>query len=162
MTQKYKKHTIDILFVITLFCVFAVSIVMLTGTGAAVYEKIVSNMDSNYNSRTAGTYLFNKLHRSDNSGNISLGEYCGSEAVILMEEIDNINYCTYIYYYDNRLMEMFTRFGQEIDPSFGTEIMELKEYEVSQISDTLFLFKFTTMEGERSSLYVHTRTARDN
>lgn len=159
MSEKYRKHTIDILFVITLFCVFAVSIIMLTGTGATIYEKIVGNMSTNFDSRTAGSYLFNKLHRADSDGNISIGSFGDSDAVVLLEEIDNTFYCTYLYYYDGKLMEMFTRYGQEIDPAFGTKIMELSDYKVTAVTDSLYLFEFTTTKGECSSLYVHTRTS---
>lgn len=156
---EFKKHTVDLLFVITLFCVFAFSLISLTGTGAAVYEKIVSNMDENYDSRTAGTYLFNKLHRSDKNNSVSLGTYAGLDSILMMEEIDNINYCTYLYFYDNKLMEIFTRYGQEIDPSYGTVIMELEDYSVKSLSPSLFQFDFTTTKGEHRRLFVHTRTS---
>lgn len=160
MVKKQRKHTIDILFVITLFCVFAVSVIMLVGTGAGVYEKIVGNMGANYDSRTATSYLINKIHRADKDGNVSVGNFHGLDSILLMEEIDNISYCTYLYYYDGKLMEMFTRYDQDIEPEYGSEIMALSDYSVKSVTPTLYLFNFTTLEGEESSLYVHTRTAR--
>ena len=161
MKNKPRKHTIDIVFVITLFCVFAVSVIMLTGTGAGVYQKIVNNMREDYDSRVATSYLFNKIHRADADGCVSVGRFNDSNALLLTEEIKNVNYCTYIYFYDGNLMEMFTRLDQKIDPSFGNKIMSLSDYKVEQISPTLYHFDFTTTEGIESSLYVHTRTASD-
>ena len=45
------KHMVDVLFVIILFCVFAVSALILVMIGANVYKKTVNDMDSNFNSR---------------------------------------------------------------------------------------------------------------
>lgn len=158
LNRDKQKHTIDILFVITLFCVFAFSIIMLMGTGAGVYSRIVDNMGTNYESRTASTYLFNKIHRADRDGQIRSGNFGDSDALLLMEEIDNIPYCTYLYFYDGCLMELFTRYDQNISPEFGTSIMKLSDYGFVQITDSLYEFSFTTEEGESSVLYVHTRT----
>ncbi len=156
---KKRNHSIDILFVITLFLVFAMSVIMLTGAGAGVYEKIVGNMEKNYDSRTAGTYLFNRIHRADREGSIAVGTFSGTDALLMFEEIDNVTYCTYLYYYDGKLMELFTRYDQNIDPSFGNVIMELSDYKVSQIDDTLYCFDFTAGKGEKSVLYVHSNTS---
>ena len=112
------------------------SVIMLTGAGAGVYEKIVGNMEKNYDSRTAGTYLFNRIHRADREGSIAVGTFNGTDALLMFEEIDNVTYCTYLYYYDGKLMELFTRYEQNIDPPCGNVIMELSDYKLSQIVDT--------------------------
>ena len=50
MNRKPKRHTVDVLFVITLFCVFAISVIMLTGIGANVYESIVAGQQATVDS----------------------------------------------------------------------------------------------------------------
>lgn len=158
MNRDKQKHTIDILFVITLFCVFAFSIIMLMGTGARVYSRIVERMETNYESRTASTYLFNKIHRADAEGLVKCGYFGDAEALLMMEEVNNVPYCTYLYYYDNSLMELFTRYGQDISPEYGTKIMTLADYDFEQVTNSLYRFSFVTEEGESSVLYVHTRS----
>ena len=144
---------------ITLFVVFAISVLMLTGTGAGVYRNIVDDMENNYDSRTAGTYLFNRIHRADEHGNVTIGDFNGENAILMLEEIDNITYCTYLYYHEGNLCELFTRYGQDIDPSYGNAIIALEDYSVTQVTDTLYRFDFTTKNGESSSLYVHTHSS---
>ena len=156
--DKQRKHSVDILFVITLFVVFAISVLMLTGTGAGVYQNIVDDMDNNYDSRTAGTYLFNRIHRADENGNVTVGDFNGDNAILMLEEIDNITYCTYLYYHEGNLCELFTRYGQNIDPEYGNVIIALEDYSVTKVTDTLYKFEFTTTKGESSSLYVHTHS----
>ncbi|MCR4960277.1 MAG: DUF4860 domain-containing protein [Lachnospiraceae bacterium] len=162
MGVKTHKHTIDILFVLILFCVFAFSVIMVLGTGAGVYSNIVDGMEANYDFRTSSAYLFNKVHRSDAGGNVRCGTFGDSDALLLLEEIDNIYYCTYLYYYDGALMELFTRYGQDIAPEYGTEIMKLDSYKLKQLSPSLYEFEIVSEEGESSVLYVHTRTRSVN
>jgi len=155
--KQEKTHTIDILFVISLFAVFALSVIMLTGTGAKVYERIVNNMELNYNQRTSFSYLVNKIHQSDEEGKITVGTYSGCDAIIISEEIDNVIYCTYLYYYDGYLKELFIRESQSIKPEYGTNILELDSFSISKLSDTLYSFKFASKGNAEDNLLVHVR-----
>lgn len=158
MFKTEKKHTIDVLFVITLFCVFAISVIVATSLGAKVYKNIVDDMDSNYNSRTAYSYIFNKVHQSDSNSLVSVGTFDGYDALIISEEINNIMYSTFLYCYDGSLMELFSRSDQEFDPSFGTELFKLDTFSIKPVSDTLVQFEFTPADGEINTLFVHLRS----
>lgn len=158
MFKQEKRHTIDVLFVITLFCVFALSVIISTTLGARVYRNIVDDMDGNFNTRTSYTYIVNKIHQSDLNGFISVGTYEGVDALIISEEIDNIIYNTYLYCYDGSLRELFTRSDQSFDPSFGTELFKLESFSVSFISDTLLKFEFTPVSSDTNTLFVHLRS----
>lgn len=158
MNKKTKNHTIDIVFVIVLFSCFAISILMITGMGASVYQNIVDNMTVNYNTRTSYSYIVNKVHQSDENGNITVGTFNGQAALIINEEIDNIAYCTYMYYYDGYLKELFTRKGQDFDPSYGNDILELDDFKIEKITDSLIKFEITPADGNTQTIFTHTRT----
>lgn len=145
----------DALFVITLFLVFAVSVVMLTGTGARVYQNIVNSMTENYDSRTSFTYVINKIHQNDSEDAVSLGEYEGLDAVLISEEINNVSYCTYLYFYDGYMREIFTRYGSEFDPGLGTPLFALNDFQATAITDSLYRFDITTASNAHESLFVH-------
>jgi len=131
---------------------------MLTGTGAKVYERIINNMESNYNSRTSFSYIVNKVHQSDEEGKVSVGNYMGYDALVITEEIDNVNFCTYLYYCDGYLKELFIRQSLEIDPQYGTDIIELDSFDVEKVSDSLYRFEFAAKGNETSHLFVHVRS----
>ena len=62
--QKQEKHFIvDILFVLALFGVFAVSALALVTIGADVYQHTVEDMGVNYESRTAVSYIMEKVRK---------------------------------------------------------------------------------------------------
>lgn len=161
MFKNPRKHTVDILFVITLFAVFAISVMTLTGVGARVYESIVNRMDENFNSRTAFTYISNKVHQSDADGNVTLGEFSGVEALIIAEEIDNITYNTYLYYYDGYLKELFTRAGQNFDPKYGDDILALEGFEAVKLTPSLIKFDIYPAGEAKETLFVHLRSLKE-
>ena len=158
--NKTREHTVDALFVITLFLVFAISVVALTGTGASVYQNIVDKMSSNYSSRTSFSYIYNKVHQSDTDGLVSVGDYMGTDALIISEEIDNITYCTYLYEYEGKLKEIFTRQGSEFDPSYGTDILDVDEFSIEKVTDSLYRFDITPAKSPAETLFVHVRSLK--
>lgn len=155
MNSKVRRHTIDVVFVITLFSCFAISIIMITGMGASVYQNIVDHMSRNYNSRTAYSYIINKVHQSDVGGNITVDFYSNEPALVINEEIDNITYCTYLYYYDGFIKEVFTRKGQSFDLSYGNNILEVNDFKVIRLSDSLIQFNIVTKDNETKTLFTH-------
>ena len=62
--SRENQHMIDILFVLSLFCVFAVSSVVIILFGAHIYRSTVSQMDDNYTARTSIAYY----HRENPTG----------------------------------------------------------------------------------------------
>jgi len=158
--NKSSEHTIDALFVITLFLVFAISVVSLTGTGASVYQSVVNKMSGNYSARTSFSYIYNKVHQSDVDGLVSVGTYSGGDALVISEEIDNITYCTYLYEYEGKVKELFTRYGQDLDPAFGTDILDVKSFKITKVTDSLYRFDITPDKSADETLFVHVRSMK--
>ncbi|MCR4933430.1 MAG: DUF4860 domain-containing protein [Lachnospiraceae bacterium] len=162
MDKEKKPHTIDILFVITLFAVFALSIMSLTGIGAGIYSSIVEKMTLNYGSRTTFSYVVNKIHQSDESGRISMGSYDGFDALIISEDINNITYCTYLYEYEGELKELFTRQGQVFDPKYATTLIKLDSFDMTKVTDTLYKFEYKPVGLDKEVLFVHIKSGDTN
>lgn len=158
MLHQQKRHTVDVLFVITLFAVFAISVIVLTGIGARVYQSIVDSMSDNYNSRTSFSYVYNKVHQYDQENQISIGQYAGQDALVLSEEINNVSFSTYLYYYDGELKEIFTRTGQEFGPEYGTGIMPIDGFTLSQITDSLYKCEIIPAGEASETIFLHLRS----
>mgnify|MGYP000271613250 FL=1 len=96
--QKQEKHFIvDILFVLALFGVFAVSALALVTIGADVYQHTVEDMGVNYESRTAVSYIMEKVRQNDTTDSIFLTDLENVPALCMLSEIDEETYCTYLY-----------------------------------------------------------------
>ena len=77
-----RRHITDIIFLLSLLCVFAVTAVFVVIFGADVYKGISQRMQDNGNMRSSITYLSEKVRQND-SGGVRLGAVGQSDALIL-------------------------------------------------------------------------------
>ncbi len=158
MNKTQDRHIIDVLFVLALFGIFAFSALMLVMIGANVYQNTVDDMSSNFDSRTATAYITEKLRQGDAAGSVSLEQLEDTDALVLSQDIEGQEYCTYLYFHQGNLMELFTRRGADLvgdTLGAGQAIMPLKDMEIKALSDSLFSVRLTTAEGEAKSLLLN-------
>ncbi len=156
--KQKNRHMVDILFVIALFCVFAVSALMLVMIGANVYKKTVQNMDQNYNTRTSFAYITEKIRQFDSKDAISIGSLEGNDTLILTTIANDTVYTTYIYRYDGYLKELFVKAGAEISLESGQNILPISDFRLKAINQHLFQFTLTSENDTTYNLYVCTRS----
>lgn len=157
--RNQEKHFIvDILFVLALFGVFAVSALALVTIGADVYQHTVEDMSVNYESRTAVSYIMEKVRQNDTADSISLTTLEDVPALCMLSQIENETFCTYLYLYDGHLKELFMREGASIGGHVlpaGTDIMELRDLNLSYASNDLIRVSLQTTSGESHTFYIH-------
>ena len=129
--EKGHRHIIDMLFVVALLFLFAISALMLIALGSSIYRRSTRIMQENYDSRTAYAYITEKLRQYDAGGNISSSVFDGQTAIRIDSIIEDTAYVTYLYEYDGALMELFTRADAgKIPPEQGQKIMEIADFQV--------------------------------
>ena len=159
--KQENHHIVDVLFVLALFCVFAVSALILLLIGANVYQKTVNDMDANYNGRTAVSYITEKIRQNDSDSAVSVGTLMGKPSIILSQEVDGKVYQTYLYEYDGYLTELFT------DPSLnlgdnilkaGHPLFPITDFTVTETTPSLYHFVLTTKDTQSIHLYISTNS----
>ena len=157
--MKQEKHFIvDILFVLALFGVFAVSALTLVTIGADVYQHTVEDMSINYESRTAVSYIMEKVRQNDTAGSVSITTLEEVPALCLRSELDADTYCTYLYLYDGHLKELFMKDGSSLGGRVlpaGTDIMELRDFSLEYAAKDLIQVFVQTASGETHTFYIH-------
>lgn len=153
-TKKNEKHIVDILFVIALFCIFAVSALILVLIGSNVYRKTVHNMDSNYNSRISVAYITEKIHQFDEADSIEIGTLDGTDALILKTSTDICNYNTYIYMNNGYLKELFASENAALSLESGQDILPIHDFHLKKIKDKLYEFTIVTDSEDTYTLYI--------
>lgn len=148
------RHMIDILFVLSLFCVFAASSVLLILFGANIYKKTIHQMDSNYTSRTSIAYITEKIRQSDTSDSICISSQDNTQILMLTNTINGIPYATSLYEYNGYLYELFARTDIELPLDAGQPVMELHELSFSQLTSNILEVSFTDTNQETFSVYV--------
>ena len=162
MNHKQENHIIDVLFVIALFCIFALSAIFLISIGANIYGKTVDHMESNFNGRTSFAYITEKIRQSDQTGSVSVGELEGIPALLITNTQGETEYITYIYEYEGSLKELMVRKDTPLGPFAGQDIMAVTKFELNKVKDNLYAFVLSTGENETCQLYVSTKTTGGN
>lgn len=155
--KKENKHMIDMLFVLSLFFVFAFSALMLVIIGAGIYKKTVTNMDENFSNRTSYAYVIEKIRQNDYADNLSVTDFDGCPALVLSQDISDKTYYTYLYEYDGKLMELFARDPNSLSPEAGQAIIGCDSFQITELSNRLTLVELTDLNHEITQLYVAKR-----
>lgn len=148
-SKNENRHMVDILFVLTLFCVFALCSILLIAVGARVYQNTVDNMDKHFTSTTSLSYITEKIRQNDYAGGISIEQFGGNDALVLLTEYNGEEYCTYIYSYAGQLKELFTKKNISLSPEAGRNILAISDFSVIE-ADT-GLYEITLVDDEHKS-----------
>lgn len=133
-----RRHMVDILFVLTLFCVFAVCSILLIAVGAKVYQNTLDSMETHFTSTTSLSYITEKIRQNDYSGKVCIEEFGGNDALVLLNEYNDEEYCTYIYSYAGQLKELFTKKDINLSPEAGRNILEISDFSITEVDEGLF------------------------
>ena len=148
------RHMIDILFALSLFCVFAFSSVILILFGADIYKKTVATMDSNYASRTSVAYITEKIRQSDTYDTIFIDHTAGYERLMMTREIDGLTYATSLYEYNGYLYELFARTDIDLAADAGQQVIPISQLDFYLISDSLLCVSFVDETQKASTIYI--------
>ncbi|MCR5501604.1 MAG: DUF4860 domain-containing protein [Lachnospiraceae bacterium] len=162
MNRKQNRHIVDILFVIALFSIFVLSAISLISIGAGVYSKTMTNMDSNFSSRTAVAYIKEKIRQSDENGSISVGDLDGNPAIVISSRIRERDYTTYIYEYEGILRELMIRNDVTLSPSAGQKILPVSSFKIDMDDRALIRCQLMMEDGEFYDFFVgvHSRSGK--
>lgn len=152
------QHMIDILFVLSLFGIFAVSAVIVILFGANIYQNTVTQMDHNYTARTSIAYITEKIRQADSSDGIQICDKDGTQILMLTDVINDIPYATSLYEYDGWLYELFARTDIELPLDAGQPIMEINSLTFIQRSSSLLEVSFCDADGENTTIYISTHS----
>jgi len=148
MSKLSRGRSIDTIFVLIVFSIFALSVLMVLMLGASIYRNINEISNDGQAEQTALSYVWSKTKNFDNAGGIHVGDFKGVPALFIDEKLGDTYYRTAIYYYDGWLCELFSEVALEFSPEDGVRVIRVDEMRFESVSNGLI--KATT--GERSLL----------
>lgn len=154
-----KNHIIDSVFVICLMLLFLLSSLTVIALGAGIYRRNTQIMETNYSHRIAYAYITEKLRQNDVNGAIHVESIFGENALVMTEKVGETLYNTYIYNYNNNLMELFARADlNNFYPQSGQVIMSIDDLQIDQVSDNMIKAVITLPDGTDYLLYLTKRS----
>lgn len=104
MKRSSQRHSIENVFVLVLFAIFAMTIVAVLALGANQYKSLVERDNNAYNKRIITSYVSAQIRGYDRADAVKVGGFASPDVVRgkyahLLETIDGIRYDLKIYYY---------------------------------------------------------------
>lgn len=157
---KRNKSIVDFLFILALFGAFAITALFVVLFGARIYRSTVSNMNSNFEKRTAMSYLAEKIRSHDYTGGADVADLKslrddGEHSVLkLYQDIGDKRYVTYLFVDEGYLKEFTADENYDFDYRMGTNILAIKDFSVRKESDGLYHFNITDTNNEKTEFFV--------
>lgn len=153
-----KSHYTDLLFTITLFCIFAITALLVVLFGADIYGKTSTNMELNYTKRTALAYMGEKVRQNGYENGTEIGEVEGTQALVLHQELNEIVYSTYIFCDSGYLKEATLPADQTVSVQNGQAIMELKDIALEEVNENLLRITIMDTAQNEYSMMLQMRS----
>ncbi len=153
--MKKKAHSIDMLFMLILFSVFAVMSVLLILIGSNVYGKIADNQEVNGNSRNILSYVTNKVRTCQVKDGVYIEEKDGTPVLVIVNSDDEYGYETLIFEKDGKLKEATILPGFEYNLEFGDILAKVSEFRFEIDRDTGILTLTVGCDGTEKSADIY-------
>jgi len=127
MSKLSRKRSIDTIFVLIIFSIFAISVLMVLMLGASIYRNINDITHEGQSEHTALSYIWTKTKNFDDAGSLHVGDFHGVPALFIDEQLGGTNFRTAIYYYNGWLCELFSEAALEFSPADGVQIIMVEE-----------------------------------
>lgn len=156
MKDKEKAtHIVDVIFVLALFGLFALSSLFIITAGAEIYKNTVNNMQENYKLRTSSSYLSEKVRQGER---VELTEVAGQNVILITETTDDSDYYTYLYFMDGKLKELYISPNATFSDSMlkaGQTIMELDDLQFEKAPNGIIKANIRYNDGSNTTILLN-------
>ena len=125
--MKEQKHSIEVIFTMVTFLMYAMALLMFVSLGATVYRSVTQQMELHQTQRTAENYLREKVRQNDRAGDVSIGEIEGVPALQIGQTVGGKEYVTYIFTEGGSLKELLVSAEKKAKMSDGTVLLSMEE-----------------------------------
>lgn len=157
--QHRHRHVIDLVFPIALFFVFAASALIVITLAANVYGNTTDTLRINDESRTALSYVSEKIRQSDAQGGMEIVDVEQTQCLVMSSEYNGVSYSTYIYEYGGKLKELFIRNDAPVSLESGMDITEISSLSINKRPGNLYQFVVVDSQGRERDLTLAERSA---
>jgi len=137
MKKVIRGRSVDTIFVLIIFSVFAFSVLLVLMLGASVYRNINDISREGEHEHTALSYIWTKSKNFDNAESIHVGDFSGASALFIDEVLGGTDFRTAIYYYDGWLYELFSEADLDFSPVDGVRIVQVDGLSFNDLGEGL-------------------------
>ena len=156
--KERSRSMTELLLMLVLLAVFAVSALVIVMTGAGVYQSIAEDQKANADLRIPLTYVTNKIRQADASGQVRLLEQEGTAVLVLSHQEEQQAYDTWIYALEGQLCEVTVASGSTLRLADGIAVMPVPSFEIRWDGPRMLLLTAGDASGQALSTRVALRS----
>ena len=149
-----KKHFIDILFIILLIGIFALSSVMLTILGVKAYRSSAAD-DFAESTNTAALFFAQKIRQCEDKSTIKTEKLRDTRALTMETDSEKGAIKTWLFVYDGYLRELTSINSMSASPEFGQQILPMKAVDFIIKSNGLLQVTLTEKDNSTSDIKLY-------
>lgn len=155
-----RRHLVDLLFTLALFCVFAAACLIVIYIGSDVYRSTVQQMDTSFEVNTPVTYVAARIRQHDREGSVNVSTLGGEPALVLEQELGGQTFQTWIYYHEGSLRELFINSENTaaLIPGAGQPLVSVYSFDVEMALPGLVSVSAASEDGVSASKLVGLRS----
>jgi len=154
MRKSEKGRSIDTIFVLIVFSIFAVSVLMVLMLGASIYSNINDIALEGQYEQTVLSYIWTKTKNFDDAGSLHVGDFDGNSALFIDEKLGDYYYRTTIYSHDGWLRELFSEVTFTFSPRDGAQVARIDDLRFEEAAHGLI-----KVTAGSTSLYLYPRSS---
>ena len=157
-----KRHITDVLFTLTLFCVFAAASLIVVFIGAEVYSAAINRADTGFEINTTLSFVSTKIRQHDNMGSVRIDSLEGADALVLEQHIGDMVFETWIYHHEGALREIVINRDntQMLWLGAGQQLVDVYSFEFEKIHDGLIEMRAASANGIYGRALMALRSGR--
>lgn len=119
--------------VMILLMLFGLTIYKLISLGSTTQSKIVTEKDQQVDARIALSFVNVRIRQNDVAGKIEVKKYSATnkDAIVIKKREQDLNYDTWIYFSNGKLLECIVEPDQEPDENLSSLIAEAEDFNVN-------------------------------
>lgn len=154
-----KKHFTDIIFIIMLIGIFAISAVTLTILGVNTYKNFASE-NGERDATTSLLFFAQKIRQCENKTSIHTEKIGNTDALILESSQNGRNIKTCLFVNDGYLKEITALGNMKLSKEFGQNILPLNNAEFGISDERLLTITVTDTDNRKTSIKLSLQTKR--
>lgn len=149
-----KKHFIDILFIILLIGIFALSSVMLTILGVKAYRSSATD-NSSQSANNAALFFAQKIRQCEDKSTIKIQKLQNTYALTMEADSEKGTVTTWLFVYGGYLRELTSIDSMSASAEFGQQLLPMKSADFRIKNDNLLQVTLTEKDNSKSDIKLY-------
>ncbi|MCL2016177.1 MAG: DUF4860 domain-containing protein [Defluviitaleaceae bacterium] len=159
-----RRHIVDVLFTLALFCVFAAASLIVVFIGADVYRTAVGRVDRGFEVNTTLMFVATNIRQRDTYDAVRVDQIEGLPSLVLQQNIGENTFETWIFHHNGALREIFVNVENRavLSLAAGQHLVDVYSFDIELVDERLVAITAGSADGTTARMVVGLRSGSSN